>query len=124
MTETIPNSLLAEIRKRIIVPLKDAMRLKEYKESDRKNKFHIYKKVKGSNKEIVFRSHSFKISGTLKHEMYLKAINPLLIKKVVGKDYKYKLIITPNKPINLDFDNKNKRKIELIVYFKKGKLKV
>lgn len=114
---------MTEIRKRIIVPLKDAMRLKNYVESDRKYKFHTYKKIKGLNKEIVFRSHSFKLRGTLKHEMYLKALNPLLIKSVVGKDYRYKIIITPNKPINLDFDSKNKRSIELIVFFKKGKLK-
>lgn len=100
------------------------MRVKEYKESDRKYKFHTYKKVKGTNKDIVFRSHSFKISGTLKHEMYLKAISPLLINSVVGKDYRYKIIITPNKPINLDFDSKNKRSIELIVFFKKGNLKI
>lgn len=115
----IPPTLLSQISKRVIVPLKDAMKLKEYKESDRNYKFHKYKKIKGSTKQIVFRSYSFKLKGTLKHEMYIKPLNPVLIKSLLGKDFNYKLIIKPNLPINLEYESKNKRSIELVIYYRR-----
>ncbi|MGZ4044337.1 MAG: hypothetical protein ACXVO9_14125 [Bacteroidia bacterium] len=119
MIRHIPPTLLSQLRSRVIVPLKDAIRLKEYIENDRNNKFHKYKKVKGSNKEITFRSYSFKLKGTLKHEMYLKALNPERIKSIIGKDYNCKVIMKPDRPIDLEYDSKNKRIIEVVIYFKR-----
>lgn len=115
----VPPALLDVIRQRVIIPLKEAIRLKEYKEHERNYKFHIYKKIRGTKKENVFRSYSFKLKGSLKHEMYIKPLNPALINSILGNDFKYKLIIKPNRHINLDDDRYNNRSIELIIYFKK-----
>jgi len=117
----LPDDIVEKVRELVILPLKDAMRLKDYKEHERNYKFHIRQKVKGSKKDMVFKSYSFKLSGTLKHEMYLKPLNPELIKTILKNNYNYKLIIKPNRRINLDDDSKNKRSIELVVYFKRNK---
>lgn len=115
----VPQALLNGICQRVIIPLKEALRLKEYKEHERNYKFHIYKKAKGTKKQKVFRSFSFKLKGSLKHEMYIKPLNPALIKGILGNDFKYKLIIKPNRHIDLDDDRYNSRSIELVIYFKK-----
>jgi hypothetical protein len=117
-TQHIPDEILCKVRTKVILPLKDAMRLTDYKEHDRNYKFYFRKKIKGTNKQLVLRSYSFKLSGTLKHEMYLKALNPAYIKGFLGKDHDYKVIMKPDKPIDLEYDSKNKRSIELVVYFK------
>ncbi|MCW3076037.1 MAG: hypothetical protein JWO32_646 [Bacteroidetes bacterium] len=116
----LPESILARIRARVIVPLKEAMRIKEYHENERNYKFHVYKKIKGSKKQKVFRSYSFKVTGTLRHEMYIKPLNPKLIKSLTGEKFNYRLIIKPNRHINLDDDRYNNRSIELIIFFRKA----
>jgi hypothetical protein len=118
-----PPALVDTIRTKVIIPLKDAMRLTEYKEHDKNYAFYLRKKVKASKKEIVFRSYSFKLKGTLKHEMYLKALSPAYIKNFLGDHFAYKLIIKPNRVINMQYDSKNKRSIELVLFFKKSALK-
>ncbi|MBA3664788.1 MAG: hypothetical protein H0W61_11360 [Bacteroidetes bacterium] len=122
MIHHLPPALLLSISERVIVPLKDAMRITAYSEGERNSEFHVRKKIKGSKKEIVFRSYSFKLRGTLKHEMYIKPLNPALIKSILGKDYAYHLIMKPNLPINLDDDSKNKRSIDLVICFRRAQL--
>jgi hypothetical protein len=119
MSVAVPDDIIDEIRKKIIIPLKDAMRVSEYKEHDRNYKFYNRKKTKNSSKALVFRSYSFKIKGILKHEMYLKPINAENIINILGSDFDYKLIMKPNKPIDLEFESRNKRSIELVIYLKK-----
>lgn len=95
------------------------MRVSSYKEHDRNYKFYTRKKIKGETKQLVYRSYSFVVKGILKHEMYLKPLNPKRITEIIGTEYGYKLIMKPNKPINLEYDSKNKRTIELVLFFRK-----
>lgn len=116
----VPSPILERIKQSVVIPLKDAMKISDYKEHNRSYKFYFRKKKKEAKNELVFLPYSFILNGTLKHEMYLKAINPERIKKLLPKEYGYKLIITPNRPIDLDFESRNKRRIEIILYFKRS----
>lgn len=101
------------MRKQIILPLKDAMKLREHYEHERNFRFHR----RSGDKSSLFRSYSFVVKGRLKHEMYLKAVKYSRIREALPEHFDFKLIVTPRRSYNPDHPYRNTRKFELVIYW-------